>query len=406
MDRLFEAVLFYDDLPAERQSDVRKQLAEHPDLRDTLVQWMQVRAAIRRELEADIPSRELLVLYALDEAGMPHVLSADEQAALNEARPTLEEALEAHPGLRDVVARIQDEQADFDAVWEAEVSASGNASANASAGETLDEDALADEALRHEAPNRAADDYSWALRLAAGVALILLAVSIVFFLPSSPESTTVDVADGETQTITLADGSSVRLSGVTRFTYPDDVPADNAPYVVSIQTGKAFFDVTPRAERTFVVETPTARAEVLGTRFGVDTAPHHTDITLAEGAVRVGAPDAPDTEQHELAPGQTTRVARGQGPTTPQPVNVNDALAWTGLFLFQQTPVEQIAASLSSAYDVSITADSTLAEEPVTGTFEREQPVEDVLNALAATLGAEVERSASTPTTYQLVATP
>ncbi|PEN09331.1 iron dicitrate transport regulator FecR [Longimonas halophila] len=397
MDRLFEAVLFYDDLPDERQSDVRRQLAEHPDLRDTLVQWMQVRTAIRRELEADVPRRELLVLYALDESGMTNALNADEQAALNEARPALEEALAAHPGLRDVVARIQEEHADFNAVWDAEVGASHNASAN---------NTLTEEALRHDAPDRAADDYSWALRLAAGVALILVAVSVAFLLPSSPDSTTVDVGAGEAETITLADGSSVRLSGVTRFTYPEEVPDDDAPYVVSIQTGKAFFDVTPRAERTFVVETPTATAEVLGTQFGVDTAPNHTDITLAEGALRVGAPDAPNTARHELAPGQATRVARDQAPTPPQDVNVNDALAWTGLFLFQQTPVERIAASLSTAYDVSITVDSDLAQEPVTGTFEREQPVDDVLDALAATLGASVERSASTPTTYRLVATP
>lgn len=401
MNRLFEAVLFYDDLPDDRKSAVRKQLADRPDLQDTLVQWMQVRAAVRNELEADLPDRHLLVLYALGDAGLGDSLSTREKRVLRDARPDLEAALEAHPGLRDVVARIQAEQADFDAVWEAEVGTASGAWAD----DDLDEEALAEEALRHDAPNRAADDYSWALRLVAGVTLILIAVSIAFLLPSSPDSITVDVGAGETETITLADGSSARLSGVARFTYPEEVPEGEAPYVVSIQTGKVFFDVTPRTERTFVVETPTATAEVLGTQFGVDTAPNHTDITLAEGALRVGAPDSPDTARHELAPGQMTRVERDQAPTPPQNVNVNDALAWTGLFLFQQTPVERIAASLSAAYEVSITVESDLAQEPVTGTFERDQPVDDVLNALAATLGAEVERSAS-PTTYRLVATP
>mgnify|MGYP006426204567 CR=1 FL=1 len=404
MDRLFEAVLFYDDLPDERQASVRKQLAEHPELRDTLVRWMQVRTSIRRELEADVPDRELLVLYALDDANHTEALSDAERNALSEARPALETALQAHPGLRDVVERIQAEQADFDAVWEAE--ANSAASQESRSAEMQSADTLTDEALRHEAPDRAADDYSWALRLVAGVALLLVAVSIAFLLPSAPSSTTVDIGTGETQTITLADGSSARLRGVTRFTYPDELPEDGAPYVVSIQTGKVFFDVTPRTERTFIVETPTAQAEVLGTQFGVDTAPHHTDITLAEGALRVGAPDAPDTERRELAPGEMTRIARGEAPTAPQPADVNDALAWTGLFLFQQTPVERIAASLSTAYDVSITVAPELAQEPVTGTFERDQSVEDVLNALAATLGAEVQRSASDPATYRLEVTP
>ena len=392
MDSLFEAVLFYDDLPSEQKTAVRKQLAEHPDLRDTLTRWMQVRAAIRRELEADVPDRHLLVLYALDDAGMTHALDADEQEALHEARPALESALDTHPGLRDVVTRIQAEQADFDAVWEEQMSTS--------------DDPLTEEALRHDAPVRAADDYSWAWRLAAGVALILIAVSVVFMLPSSPSTTTVDVADGETKVITLADGSSVRLQGVTRFTYPDEAPSDASSYTVSIQTGKVFFDVTPRAQQTFVVETPTAEAEVLGTKFGVDTAPHHTDITLAEGALRVGAFQSPDAERLELAPGQTTRIARDEAPTPPETVNLNDTLAWTGLFLFRQTPTQRIASELSAAYDVTITVEEPLAEEPITGTFEREQPIEDVLNAIAATLGAQVERDTSTSNTYQLVSNP
>lgn len=390
MDSLFEAVLFYDDLPSERKTAVRKQLAEHPDLRGTLTRWMQVRAAIRRELEADVPDRHLLVLYALDDAGMRHVLDADEQEALREARPALEATLDTHPGLRDVVTRIQEEQVDFDAVWEEQMNAA--------------DDPLAAEALRHDAPSRAADDYSWAWRLAAGVALILIAVSVVFMLPSSPSTTTIDVAEGETEVITLPDGSSARLQGVTRFTYPDEAPGDASSYTISIQTGKVFFDVTPRAEQTFVVETPTAEAEVLGTKFGIDTAPHHTDITLAEGALRVGAFQASDTERLELAPGQTTRIARDEAPTPPETVDLNDTLAWTGLFLFRQTPTQRIADELSTAYEVTITVEESLAEEPVTGTFERDQPIEDVLNAIAATLGAQVERDASAPDTYQLVA--
>lgn len=396
MDSLFEAVLFYDDLPDERQDAVREQLSQHPELHDTLVHWMQVRAAVRRELDAAVPDRHLLVLYALDDAGLGDALSEAEQSALREARPALREALDAHPGLQDVVQRIQEEQADFDAVWEAEVDAAMQDDAGATS--------LEDEAMRHPAPSQAADDYSWALRLVAGVSLIMVALALAFFLPSGPSTTTIDVAAGETETITLDDGTSVRLSGVTRFTYPDEMPDGSAPYIVSIQTGKAFFDVTPRRDRAFVVETPTATAEVLGTQFGVDTAPHHTDITLAEGALRIGAPNAADTARRMLAPGQATRVARDGAPTAPRSVDVNEALSWSGLFLFRQTPLARITTSLGAAYDVSIAVDETLAEEPVTGTFEREQPVGDVLDALAATLGARVEQVNATE--YEITTAP
>jgi ferric-dicitrate binding protein FerR (iron transport regulator) len=49
-----------------------------------------------------------------------------------------------------------------------------------------------------------------------------------------------------------------------------------------------------------------------------------------------------------------------------------------------------IAQRLSAYYDVSITVAPALADEPVTGDFERDQSVEQVLNTIARTLGAEV----------------
>lgn len=64
-------------------------------------------------------------------------------------------------------------------------------------------------------------------------------------------------------------------------------------------------------------------------------------------------------------------------------------------------PVEAIAQRLNAHYDVTISVAPALAEEPVTGTFERDQPVDQVLEALAATLGATVQRDGDT---YRVVA--
>ncbi|MES3629549.1 MAG: FecR domain-containing protein [Longimonas sp.] len=389
MDTLFEAILFYDDLSEEKRAAVRDQLNEHPEMRQSLVRWMQVRTAVRQQLEADLPDRHLLVLYALDQAGLGHTLDPGEREALKEAAPRIESARDAHPALQDVIQRIQDEQVAFEETWAEHVTEVQDA-----------QPAHADRSARAPA-GRHTEDRSWAWRLAAGFAMLFIAVSVIFFLPSAPTTTTVDVAEGEVRTLTLADGSSVRLSGVTRFTYPDEVPEGDAPaYVVSIQTGKAFFEVPEHVDRSFIVETPTARAEVIGTQFGVDTAPHHTDITLAEGALQIGAPATSASEMIQLAPGQMSRVERDESPSPPQSIELNESLAWTGLFLFRQTPVDALADQLSRAYGVSVTADADLASERITGTFERDQPIGDILNAVAATLGGAVEQPASD--TYRL----
>ena len=63
-------------------------------------------------------------------------------------------------------------------------------------------------------------------------------------------------------------------------------------------------------------------------------------------------------------------------------------------------PTKTIAQRLGAHYDVSVTVAPALAEEPVTGTFEREQPVSQVLETIARTLGAEVRTENGT---YRLV---
>jgi ferric-dicitrate binding protein FerR (iron transport regulator) len=53
-------------------------------------------------------------------------------------------------------------------------------------------------------------------------------------------------------------------------------------------------------------------------------------------------------------------------------------------------PTAAIADRLSGHYEVPIQVAPALADEPVTGTFERQQSVEQVLGTIARTLGAEM----------------
>jgi ferric-dicitrate binding protein FerR (iron transport regulator) len=87
-------------------------------------------------------------------------------------------------------------------------------------------------------------------------------------------------------------------------------------------------------------------------------------------------------------------------PAAPASADLTTALDWTGLFIFRTTPLSVVADRMSRHYDAEVTVADALADEPVTGTFERGQPVQEVLEALAATLGAEVQR---TDGAYRLV---
>ena len=177
----------------------------------------------------------------------------------------------------------------------------------------------------------------WSWRIAATVAVVAFVAVLTLVLQRDRSLTTVTVAQGETQLIELADGSTVRLLGGSSLTYADPAKATSFNRRVTL-AGRAFFDIAPD-QQGFTVEKPPALATVLGTSFGIQA----------------------------------------------------EALEWTGLFLFRSTPLSDAVARLSRRYGVDIAVSPDLEAEGVSGTFAREQSLQQILDALATTLNAAVQ---------------
>ena len=409
MEDLLDALLFGDDLSAEDRSSIQDRLDEDPDLVAAWDHWRAARQQIRAELQERLPDRRLLVLYVLEEAGDEEALTAREQDALDEARDDIRRALDATPALEQVVERIREERADFQEVWATHIEEEGDLLDDGEDTSTADtsEDAPTGRTDRAARPPRSrgeeeASTRRWSRRLAVAFTIVALAaVAFLFWPQGGPTTTTVTVADGSVQIKSLGDGSTVRLVGPATLSYPDE---DEPARRVTLTDGRAFFDVQPRTDASFVVETPTATATVLGTQFGVTTRADTTDVVLATGSVRVKSNEAATEEGIVLEPGQRSWVARGVQPAAPAPVDLTTALDWTGLFVFRSAPLNTIADRLQERYDAQVVVAPPLKDETVTGTFERQQPVEEVLNTLAATLGAEVQREGDNH--YRLVPAP
>jgi ferric-dicitrate binding protein FerR (iron transport regulator) len=402
MEDLLDALLFDPDPAPERREKLEARLDDDPDLAAAWAQWRRVRTHLRERLDERLSDRRLLVLYVLTEAGHTEALTDEEHAALAAARDDIERALDHHPALEDVAERIREECADFEAAWAAHAEPLGAPADAQPASREPGEQATerVDRAPRSPRSRDASTRTRWTRRLALAVLVAGVAVLTLLFWPGGPSTTTVTVADGSTRTVPLADGSTVRLVGAARLSYPASWPEDG-PRRVSLREGRAFFDVPRRPDgASFVVETPTATTTVLGTQFGVRVAADTTEVVLASGSVQVdGATDEPVV----LEPGQRSWVAASGAPAAPTPTDLTEALEWTGLFVFRAAPLSSIADRLGRHYDAQITVADALADEPITGTFEREQPVRQVLDALAATLGAEVRRDGEQ---YRLVPRP
>ena len=371
-----DAILFYDDLTPVQQEALRTACEDDPALAETVAHWHQVRTAVRRSLNEHVPDRRLFVLYALEASGRSDLLSEEERHELDEARPMLDEAVQFHPALADVAGQVEAACADFEACW----------TRHFSEADQPELQAVPDRKARRHAPVYRMVRWGW--RVAAAVAVVAFVGVLTLMLQRDRSLTTLTVAEGQTQHVELADGSTIRVLGGSTLTYADPDKATSFNRRVTL-TGRAFFDIIPD-QQGFTVETPTALTTVLGTSFGIQADDGAMEIVLATGSISV-ASKAMDEGIVVLQPGQMSRVARNALPSTPTPVDLSEALEWTGLFIFQATPLSEAANHLSDRYGVAITVAPVLEAEGVSGTFAGEQALEQILTTLATTLDATVE---------------
>lgn len=153
--------------------------------------------------------------------------------------------------------------------------------------------------------------------------------------------------NGEQAEMTLPDGTIVRLNVGSEIDIPQDFGNSQAGRSVHLR-GEAFFHVTHAAGVPFIIQTPTARAVVLGTEFGVRA----YDSTAVRVAVRSGRVSLNDVVVEARAIGAADRnspvlVKRNQ--------DVDAALSFTtGKLVLNRIPLRNAIDDLNRWYDADI----------------------------------------------------
>ncbi len=373
-------------------------LASDPAAAVLLREWCTVRASLVREMGEASVDPEQFVLFVLHESGRADALTSSEQVCVEEIAPAFRQILANSPGLAAVATDIRRDMQDFEAHWAAWFEEASVGKAPASLRVSSSRSIQSYRSARRDrirarpsrrAPAPAPSSRRRVLQAGVGVAVASVLAALVFFLlPVSPDTVTVRTAAAEVRTVELPDGSSVRLLGDSRLTYPSGAMEADDSRRAEFE-GRAFFDIVPDAER-FLLVTPDAQATVLGTSFGMRTGYDGTEIILVEGSLRMSARRIRDGAVI-LAPGQMSRMTSAGVPSQPVSVRVHERLAWTGLFVFHATSVRDILPMLSGRYGVGISADETLLDERVTGRFAQEESLEGTLDIVAMAIGAAVE---------------
>lgn len=363
-----------EQLTADDRRALRTLLDAEPELREALQQWASLQGLIRQQLNAAVPDRRLLVMYALSTSKRASVLTAEEQDEAAAVRAEIEEALQRHPGLQAVVKDIQRAADTFDAEWQAAATK-----------------ALAERQGTPEPSSRAADrparpaarqrQTSWTY-VGWATAAVLVAASLLLLWPREPVLTVAESVPGETTTVNFPDGSTALLVDAARITYRPEPAFDR---MVDAQ-GSVYFTVSP-GEELFRVATAAAEVRVLGTAFGVEATQEATEVVLATGRVALRAAG----QEVTLTAGERSRATVGAPPSTPEHVDISQRLAWTGLLFFRETPMAVVVERLEARFGRPVRVAPALADERVSGTFNEDAALDEIVEALAATLGAQVQ---------------
>jgi len=189
---------------------------------------------------------------------------------------------------------------------------------------------------------------------------------------------------GQRATIRWADGSTMVLAPETNVAFtPTNVEVD----------GEAYFAMTPRATRPFVVRTAHAAVRVLGTRFSVRHYPADSAsrIVVDDGKVDVQSNAHQDTTRHTVLTARTMAEVTDSTVAVTRNIDPAQYSVWThGVLLFNRLPLRSVVQELSRAYNVDIRViDTTLAAQSVLMEVAiTEQPIARVLSMIGDATGS------------------
>jgi len=200
--------------------------------------------------------------------------------------------------------------------------------------------------------------------LAASVAALALGIRATGYFGPGPLAEYLAPAH-ETRTVTLADGTLVRLAPGSRLRVWGEAETRD----VSLE-GRAFFAVTRDESRPFVVRAGPGEIRVLGTRFEVAEEATGIRTVVLEGLVAVSNPEG----SVEVPAGGLARMRPGEAPVAEAVEDPWSLLDWPeGILVFQETPLSQVAEEVSQHFGRPIVVSGPeLGSRRITAWFQGE----------------------------------
>lgn len=192
---------------------------------------------------------------------------------------------------------------------------------------------------------------------------------------------------GKSLSLTLQDGSVVRLNSGSTLTYPSSfVGMDKREVQLE---GEAFFEVAKNPDQPFIVGTKNMYTQVFGTVFNISAYDEDSisEVVLVEGSVGIGGTDQTDSgDLQMLKPSQRASSEEGSGGLfVIEDVDVTPYISWTqGVLSFENEEMSEIIKRLQRQFNIKIVnKHERLGERRFTGMFD-EEDLDRILRTIQA----------------------
>lgn len=202
----------------------------------------------------------------------------------------------------------------------------------------------------------------WAVAVAA-VLIITTGLGVLGYYLRPAHPSPYQTAANEQRTITLPDGTTMSLEGLTSVRVEAGYNRSNR--TIMLLSGQAHFDVMHQAGQPFMVDAGTAVIRDIGTSFTVNVSKDSVGIIVTSGKVSVE-----DKETRQL-----TSLAAGE-KTTIQTLNLN----------FHNAPLSVVVDALQKEFGKPILLEeTTLAKKEININLEGES-FEEAIKVICASL--------------------
>lgn len=187
---------------------------------------------------------------------------------------------------------------------------------------------------------------------------------------------------GEIRSITLPDGTIVKLNSCSQISYPEKFNGDSRKIHL---TGEAYFEVAKKENQPFIVETKQFNVKVLGTIFNIKAydGDEIRTVSVESGRVQIDMPEAMMRLVANERMNYNIKLDEYNKHKGDDKVGV-----WRdGYFLFEQTPFMDVVRELERAYNCKIKIkDEQVFDHLISGEHPSSS-LENILKSIQLTTG-------------------